>query len=57
MLSSLPQIPVRALSREFVGRGVYGEVTSVEVVSHGAYLFCGLSDGQILLFDMLGTGA
>ena len=54
MLSVLPEAPAGSLSREFLGRAAYGEVTSVEVVSHGAYLFCGLSDGQILLFDMLG---
>ena len=56
MLTSMPRVPLKALSREFVAKGSFGEVTSVEVVPHGAYVFCGLSDGQILLFDMRTTG-
>ena len=54
LMEPLPIIPDGALCREFSWSRSKGDVTSIDVCSHGAYAFCGLSDGIILLFDLLG---
>lgn len=52
---ALPDVPLEGIDRDFLWDGSVGEITSMDMPLHGSYLIAGLSDGLILLFDLLST--
>ena len=54
-IRTLPELSVSQLSRRFEIELNNIEVTSLDIVSHGCYVFAGCSNGMILLFDMSST--
>jgi hypothetical protein len=49
---AFPQVPLSKLSKQFNIDMKNIDVTSLDIVPHGCYIFAGCSNGMILLFDM-----